>query len=63
MTHEVCEFLWLRIILNDLKVACEKSIILFCYNTLVIPIAHNPIQHDSTKHIDIDQPVIKRKIG
>jgi len=30
MAHGVCELSWLRIILNDLKVACEESMILFC---------------------------------
>jgi len=30
MAHGVCELLWLRIILKDLKVACEEFMILHC---------------------------------
>ena len=60
--HGVCELLQLRIILNDLKVACEESIILYCDNKLAISIAHNLVQHDRTKHIEIDRHYNKEKL-
>ena len=34
----------------------------FCDNKFVISIAHNPIKHDKTKHIEIDQHFIKKKL-
>jgi len=52
MAQGVCELLWMRINLNDLKVACEESMILYCDNKSAISIAYNPIQHDRTKHRD-----------
>jgi len=52
MTHGVCELLWLRIILKDLKVACKESMILYCDNKSGISIVHNLVQHDRTKHIE-----------
>lgn len=36
MTHELCELLWLRIILNDLKVTYEEPMILYYDNKLAI---------------------------
>ena len=57
-----CELLCLRIILNDLKVTCEEPMILYCDNNSAINIDHNPIQHDRTKHIEIDQHFIKEKL-
>jgi len=54
MAQGVCELLWMRIILNDLKVPCEEPLILYCNNKSAISIAHNPVQHDRTKHIEID---------
>ena len=32
------------------------------YNKSAINIAHNPIQHDKTKHIEIDRHFIKEKL-
>jgi len=32
MTRGVRELLWLIVVLNDLKVACEESVIIYCDN-------------------------------
>ncbi|KAL6187717.1 hypothetical protein ACLB2K_039112 [Fragaria x ananassa] len=40
----------------------EWSMPLHCDNTVVVEIAHNPIQHDRTKHVEIDRHFIKEKL-
>ena len=35
---------------------------LYCDKKAEISIAHNPIQHNRTKHIEIDRPFIKEKL-
>ena len=35
---------------------------LYCDNMAPINIAHNPIQHDRTKHVEIDRHFIKEKL-
>ena len=47
----VCELLWMKIILDDLKIKYEAAMKLY---KLAISIAHNPVQHDRTKHIEIE---------
>ena len=42
----LCELLWLKIILDDLKVKWECPMKLYCDNKSAINIAHNPIQHN-----------------
>lgn len=42
-------------ILDDLRIKYEAPTKLFCEYKLAISIAHNPVQHDKTKHIEIDQ--------
>ena len=63
MTTSVCELLWVKIIMEDLKVQLSKPIKLYCDNKSTINIAHNPVQHDRTKHIEIDRHFIKEKFG
>ena len=59
----LCELLWLKIILDDLRIKWDGPIKLYCDNKSAINIAHNSIQHDRTKHIKIDRHFIQRKIG
>jgi ATP sulfurylase len=35
---------------------------LYCDNKAAIDIANNPIQHDRTKHVEIDRHFIKEKL-
>ncbi|RDX82784.1 Copia protein, partial [Mucuna pruriens] len=40
-----------------------KPIKLFCDNNSTISISHNPVQHDRTKHIEIERHFIKEKLN
>jgi hypothetical protein len=35
---------------------------LYCDNKSAIEIAHNPVQHDRTKHVEVDRHFIKEKL-
>ena len=62
MTQGICELLWMKIILLDLRIKYEAPMRLFCDNKSAINIAHNPVQHDRTKHIEVDRHFIKEKL-
>ncbi|KAK6120480.1 hypothetical protein DH2020_045773 [Rehmannia glutinosa] len=62
MAQGICELLWLKIILDDLKIKWDGPMRLYCDNNSAISIAHNPVQHDRTKHIEIDGHFIKEKL-
>ena len=62
MALGICELFWLRIILKDLKIETQGALWLFYDNNSVINITHNPVQHNKTKHIEIDRRIIKEKI-
>ena len=62
MALGICELLWIKIILEDLKIKWERLMRLLCDNKFAINIAHNHVQHDKTKHIEVDRHFIKEKL-
>ena len=58
----ICEGIWVRSILQNLGVIKETPILLCCDNKYAISIAHNPVQHDRTKHVEVDRHFIKEKL-
>ncbi|RVW54333.1 Retrovirus-related Pol polyprotein from transposon RE1 [Vitis vinifera] len=62
MTLGLCEALWLRLFLQDLGYLSRQPIRLFCDNKAACDIAHNPVQHDRTKHVEVDRFFIKEKL-
>ncbi|GAA0174332.1 transmembrane signal receptor [Lithospermum erythrorhizon] len=62
MANGVCEILWIRRILNELNLKNRLLMKLFCDNKAAISIAYNPVQHERTKHIEVDRHFIKENI-
>ena len=62
MTHGVCELLWIRNLLGELGFKRNHSMQLNCDNKAAIDITHNPVQHDRTKHVEVDKHFIKEKL-
>jgi len=53
--------LWLKNLLSELKLG-EVYLKLWCDNKTAINIANNPVQHDRTKHVEIDRFFIKERL-
>ena len=62
VAHWIYEVLWIKRLLEDLKIPCNLPMKLYCDNKAAIAIAHNPVLHDRTKHVEIDKHFIKEKI-
>ena len=58
----VAEMLWLRTLLIELRMNLESQMRLWCDNKSAISIANKPVQHDRTKHIEIDRFFTKEKL-
>ena len=58
----LCELLWLNIILDDLRIKWDDPMKLYCENKSAINIAHNHIQQDRTKYIEVDRHFVKEKL-
>ncbi|XP_043718020.1 uncharacterized mitochondrial protein AtMg00810-like [Telopea speciosissima] len=59
MAQGICELLWLKDLLQDLGISSNPPMTLYCDSKSAISIAHNPVQHDKTKHVEIDRHFIK----
>ncbi|CAH9070098.1 unnamed protein product [Cuscuta epithymum] len=62
MANGICEGIWLNQVLKELHLPLECPIKLYCDNKAAISIANNPVQHDRTKHVEVDRHFIKEKI-
>ena len=52
----------MKIILEDLRIEWQGPMKLYYDNKLAINIAHNSIQHNRTKHMELDRHFIKEKL-
>jgi hypothetical protein len=62
MALGVSEGLWLQRLLFELGLSEKSLIMLYCDNKVAINIANKPVQHDRTKHVEIDHHFIKEKL-
>ena len=62
MAHGVCKLLWKRNILRDLGIEHATPMNLYCDNKAAIQIAQNPVQHDRTKHVEVNRHFIKENL-
>ena len=58
----ICEGIWLKSILLELRLTTEEPMEAHCDNQATISIAKDHIHRDRIKHEDIDRHVIKEKI-
>lgn len=62
LENGTCELIWLRRLLQELNLPNFDPMRLFCDNKAAISIAHNPVHHDRTKHVEVDKHFLKEKI-
>ncbi|XP_019055115.1 PREDICTED: uncharacterized protein LOC109115470 [Nelumbo nucifera] len=63
MAHGVSELLWLKTLLTEMGIQADVPMRLYCDNQAAINIAHNPVQHGRTKHIEVDRHFTRERIA
>ncbi|KAJ0603580.1 putative RNA-directed DNA polymerase [Helianthus annuus] len=58
----LAEILWVRKLLTEIGYPPTQSSEILCDNKAAIQISENPVQHDRTKHIEVDRHFIKEKL-
>lgn len=60
MAKGLCELIGLKKLLTKVDFPPNSVMNLFCDNKAAIAIAQNPVQHDRTKHVEVDRYFIKQ---
>ncbi|XP_071705244.1 uncharacterized mitochondrial protein AtMg00810-like [Rutidosis leptorrhynchoides] len=63
VANVVAESCWLRNLLLELKCPIPKATLVFCDNISAIYLAGNPVQHQRTKHIELDIHFVREKVA
>ncbi|KAI3739249.1 hypothetical protein L2E82_29648 [Cichorium intybus] len=58
----LAEILWIKKLLTELGLPPKGTSRMMCDNKAAIQISENPVQHDRTKHVEIDRHFIKEKL-
>ena len=62
LTQGTYKLIWLKRLMEELKVLYDGAKKLFCDNKATLSTAYNPAHHDRTKHVEVDRHFIKEKI-
>jgi hypothetical protein len=55
MAKAICELLWIKNLMQELQVEQTSPMRLYCDSKAACDIAPNPVQHDRTKHVEVDR--------
>ncbi|CAM8963494.1 unnamed protein product [Rhodiola kirilowii] len=62
MTAVCCELSWLARLISDMGVKVQAVIPLHCDNKAALHIAHNPVFHERTKHVELDCHLVRAHV-
>ena len=62
MSKGIDEVMWIKHLLEELKISYIKPITIRCDNKSAISIAHDPVYHDRMKHVNIDRFYIQEHL-
>lgn len=62
VANATAETTWLRNLLLELHLPLRQATIIYCDNISAVYLAKNPVQHQRTKHIEIDIHFVREKV-
>jgi hypothetical protein len=63
VANGVAEACWLHHILGELRCPLRRAAIIYCDNISVVYLSTNPVQHQRTKHVEIDLHFVRERVA
>ena len=63
VANAVAEASWLRQLLQELHAPLRRAVLVYCDNISTVYMSSNPVQHQRTKHIEIDLHFVREKVA
>jgi hypothetical protein len=63
VANAVAEATWLRQLLTELHTPLRKTTLVYCDNVSAIYMSKNPVQHQRTKHVEIDLHFVRERVA
>jgi hypothetical protein len=63
IVNDVAEATWLRQLLHELQTPLSRCTLVYCDNISVVYLSTNPIQHQRTKHVEMDLHFVREKVA
>jgi hypothetical protein len=63
IANGVTEATWLRQLLHELQTPPSRCTLVYCDNISVVYLSTNRVQHQCTKHVEIDLHFVQEKVG
>jgi hypothetical protein len=63
VANGVAEATWLRQLLLELHTPLRRTTLVYCDNISAVYMTSNPVQHQRTKHIEIDLHFIREQVA
>ena len=63
VANRVAEATWLRQLLQELRAPLRRATLVYCDNISAVYMTSNPVQHQRTKHIEIDLHFVRERVA
>ena len=63
VANGVAEASWLRQLLQELHHPLDKACLVYCDNVSAVYLSTNPVQHQRTKHVEIDLHFVRERVA
>jgi hypothetical protein len=63
VANGVAEVSWLQQLLQELHHPLQSASIVYCDNVSAVYLSSNPIQHQRTKHVEIDLHFVRERVA
>jgi len=63
VANAIAEVSWLRQLLVELHVPLRRTALVYCDNISTVYMSSNPVQHQRTKHVEIDLHFVRERVA